>query len=122
MSIPFNIINNIWDFVWWTWDLGQSNLITVSMKLVNLNSLESFDSSITTGIRTVNVIQEYSKTYNGTSFTFNLNGYDVYMRGGNYIPPEMSLARTNKATYEKVKNDALFGRYNMIRLWGGGQF
>lgn len=44
------------------------------------------------------------------------------MRGGNYIPPEMSLARTNKDTYDKIKNYALFGRFNMIRLWGGGQF
>lgn len=75
-----------------------------------------------TGIRTITVIQEASKTYNGTSFTFNLNGYDVYMRGGNYIPPEMSLARTTRQTYEKIKNDAIFGRYNMIRVWGGGQF
>lgn len=44
------------------------------------------------------------------------------MRGGNYIPPEMSLARTNKQTYEKIREYAIFGRYNMIRVWGGGQF
>jgi beta-mannosidase len=122
LSLPFNITSSIWDNVWWTWDLGQPNLIVVSIKLVNLNSLESFESTITTGIRTIAVVQEFSKTYNGTSFTFNLNGYDVYMRGGNYIPPEMSLARTTKSTYEKIKEYALFGRFNMIRLWGGGQF
>lgn len=34
----------------------------------------------------------------------------------------MSLARTNQSTYEKVKDNALFGRFNMLRLWGGGQF
>lgn len=39
LSLPFNITNNIWDNVWWTWDIGQPNLITVSVKLVNLNSL-----------------------------------------------------------------------------------
>ena len=75
-----------------------------------------------TGIRTVTVVQQMNKTYNGTSFTFNLNGYDVYMRGGNYIPPEMSLARTTRQIYQKVRDDALFGRFNMLRLWGGGQF
>ena len=80
------------------------------------------ESSITTGIRSVSVVQEFSKAYNGTSFTFNLNGYDVYMRGGNYIPPEMSMARTNRSIYERIKKDALFGRFNMVRLWGGGQF
>ena len=77
--------------------------------------------SITTGFRTIKVIQE-DKSFNGTSFKFNLNGYDVYMRGGNYIPPEMSLARTNRSTYDNIVEDALFGRFNMIRLWGGGQF
>lgn len=53
---------------------------------------------MTTGLRSVRVDQE-NATFNGTSFKFNLNGYDVYMRGGNYIPPEMSLARTNSSTY-----------------------
>lgn len=32
------------------------------------------------------------------------------------------MARTNLQTYLKVKEDALFARFNMIRLWGGGQF
>ncbi len=44
------------------------------------------------------------------------------MRGGNYIPPEMSLARADKETYTKIKDYAVFGKFNMIRLWGGGQF
>ena len=56
------------------------------------------------------------------SFYFNLNGYDVYMRGGNYIPPEMSMARVKSETYKNIVRDALFARFNMIRLWGGGQF
>lgn len=44
------------------------------------------------------------------------------MRGGNYIPPEMSLARTDRETYVKIKDYAVFGKFNMIRVWGGGQF
>jgi beta-galactosidase/beta-glucuronidase len=39
LSIQFNLTSNIWDNVWWTWDLGQPNLIVVSLKLVNLRSL-----------------------------------------------------------------------------------
>lgn len=58
----------------------------------------------------------------GSSFTLNLNGYDVFIRGGNYIPPEMSMSNLPASTYQKIKQYALFGRYNMIRLWGGGQF
>ena len=68
------------------------------------------------------MVQESNKTAPGNSFTFNLNGYDLYARGGNYIPPEMSLARTTATTYQRVVKDALFARFNMLRLWGGGQF
>jgi len=57
LDIPFTITNNIWDNIWWTWDLGSPNLIAISIKLVNLNSLESVDYFMTTGIRTVKVIQ-----------------------------------------------------------------
>lgn len=44
------------------------------------------------------------------------------MRGGNYIPPEMSMAKVTPAHYQKIKEDALFAKFNMIRVWGGGQF
>ena len=44
------------------------------------------------------------------------------MRGGNYIPPEMSMARVKAETYENIAKDSIFARFNMIRLWGGGQF
>jgi len=53
------------------------------------------------GFRTVTVKQE--KDAIGTSFTINLNGIDVFMRGGNYIPPEMSMDKTNYGTYGKVR-------------------
>lgn len=57
LSLPFNITNNIWESIWWTWDLGQPNLLTVSIKLVNLNTQEIFQSAIHTGIRTITLIQ-----------------------------------------------------------------
>lgn len=57
LSLPFNITNYIWDNIWWTWDLGTPNLIIVSAKLVNLNTQETFQTAITTGIRTIKVIQ-----------------------------------------------------------------
>jgi beta-mannosidase len=117
-------MNKIEDFIWWTWDLGKQNLLNIAVSVTNVNSpLEgTIVRRIRTGIRTVKVNQIFDKTYNGTSFTFNLNGLDIYMRGGNYIPPEMSLARTTKQTYQRIVDDALFAKFNMLRLWGGGQF
>lgn len=58
----------------------------------------------------------------GKSFTINLNGVDVFMRGGNYIPPEMSMPNVSGSYYQSLREQVKFARYNMIRVWGGGQF
>lgn len=75
-----------------------------------------------TGIRTVKVVQQKDKTGNGTTFMVNLNGENVFMKGGNYIPPDMFMPRAlkNPQVYNKTIQDAIDGNYNMIRIWGGG--
>lgn len=87
LFIPFTIVNNIWDYVWWTWDLGVPNLININLTLTNINTTDFIEYHIITGIRTINVSQVHDQSSNATSFIFNLNGYDIYLRGGNYIPP-----------------------------------
>lgn len=46
------------------------------------------------------------------------------MRGGNYIPPDMFMPRAlkNPSVYDRIIKDSLFAKYNMLRIWGGGQF
>lgn len=45
------------DYLWWTWDLGKPTLIQINLKLQNKNTNEVIYQNMTTGIRTVNVIQ-----------------------------------------------------------------
>lgn len=51
-------------------------------------------------------------------------GYNVYMKGSNYIPPDMFMPRAlkNQTIYNITIQNALDANNNMIRLWGGGQF
>lgn len=44
------------------------------------------------------------------------------MRGGNYIPPQMSMDIVNQTDYDNIRKYAIFAKYNMIRVWGGGQY
>lgn len=46
------------------------------------------------------------------------------MRGGNYIPVDMFMPRAlkNPKVYDEIIESALFANYNMLRVWGGGQF
>ena len=107
--------------IWWTWDLGSPELVNVTVDVHEIENRKVIDERrVRTGFRTVKVIQ--TKDAKGTSFVVNLNGYDVFMRGGNYIPPEMSMAKVKKEQYDKIKEYAIFGKFNMIRVWGGGQF
>lgn len=53
---------------------------------------------------------------------FKLNGKDVFMKGGNYIPPDMFMPRVTEHVYNQTIQDAIDGNYNMIRIWGGGNY
>lgn len=52
----------------------------------------------------------------------NLNGIDVYMKGGNWIPPKMFMPEAEKdhSVYNKSIQDAIDANFNMLRIWGGG--
>jgi beta-mannosidase len=47
------------------------------------------------------------------------------MKGANYIPPDMFMPRIFKdkpETYNQTIDNAIKANFNMLRLWGGGQF
>ena len=31
LNTPFKITSNIWDYIWWTWDLGKQNQVVVKV-------------------------------------------------------------------------------------------
>jgi beta-mannosidase len=120
-SFQWNITQNVAAYIWWVWELGDQPLFTLNGKLTNENTKQTTEKAIEgIGFRTVKLNQAESQ--GGKQFTMNLNGLDIYCRGGNYIPPEMSLAKTNAQTYKTVIQNARQQNFNMIRVWGGGQF
>ena len=59
-----------------------------------------------------------------------INGSPVYAKGSNYVPLDMLYPRTtnkyfqnnNTYTIQKLISDAVSSNFNMIRIWGGGQY
>jgi beta-mannosidase len=92
---------NLSEFVWWTWDLGKPVVFNLTLSIPDPHTNTKINQTIFTGFRTVKLIQE--KDYEGTSFYFNLNGYSIFMRGANYIPPEMMMDVVTSATYTRIK-------------------
>lgn len=106
--------------IWWTNDLGKPNLFQFQTTISCLNVTHNISVITESAFKTITLKQEQDST--GKSFTLNLNGYDLFIRGGNYIPPEMSMANVPLSKYQETRKNAEFGRFNMIRVWGGGQF
>ena len=60
---------------------------------------------------------------NGTGqFTmfFRVNGAAVYARGANKVPMDLMEGRLTADGHRRLVRSAAEGRYNMLRVWGGG--
>jgi beta-mannosidase len=89
--------------LWWTRDVGTPYLYNVSVT-VQENGQNVISNTVRHGIRTVNVSQTPDKSGNGSEFTVILNNVSIFMRGGNYIPPDMFMPRAlkNPSVYHKT--------------------
>ena len=69
------------------------------------------------GIRKLEI--ETIKDSIGTTFQVKLNDIPVFMKGTNYVPPDI-LRNTSEEDYRRLINDAVVSNMNMIRIMGGG--
>ncbi|WP_430973127.1 beta-mannosidase [Sunxiuqinia rutila] len=112
-SVDFEIEN---PKLWWTNGLGEQPLYTITANLtVNDRTTQKTDRI---GIRTLELVRDQDE--DGTSFYFKLNGVPVFMKGANYIPNDVFVARVSDEQYRKVVNTAKTSNMNMLRVWGGG--
>jgi len=75
---------------------------------------------INTGVRKIEWVQKEDTV--GKSFYLKLNGEAVFMKGANFVPPDVFLPRVNKEDYQKIVQSAVDANMNMLRVWGGGTY
>jgi beta-mannosidase len=103
--------------LWWPNEMGEQNLYDYEIHLKNDSEL--LDSKkITTGIKTVQIVQEPDEK--GFSFYFKVNGIPMYAKGANYVPEEMIETWINPDNTYKLLKMAQDVHFNMLRVWGGG--
>jgi len=54
------------------------------------------------GLRNIYLYREPDAIGSGVGFKFNVNGHDVFMKGGNYIPPDMFMPRVTEELYRNT--------------------
>lgn len=103
--------------LWWPNEMGEQTRYEFEIKLKQRDKL--LDSKkITTGIKTVQLVQEPDDK--GFSFFFKVNGVPMYAKGANYVPEEMIETWINPDHTYKLLKMAQEVHFNMLRVWGGG--
>ena len=104
---------------WWSNGLGDASVYRISVRATDPFG-QSQERSVSTGLRTIQLIQESDAR--GKSFYFKLNGIPVFMKGANWIPADNFLPRVTKEKYRQLLFDARNANMNMLRVWGGGVY
>ncbi|MBB6369393.1 beta-mannosidase [Chryseobacterium shigense] len=115
IAVPYKIKNpKIWQPNGW----GKSQLLATRISLLTARGQIIYDTKVSYGLRTVELVQE--KDTAGKSFYFKVNGKPLYAKGTNWIPGDSFSPRMTKEKYHQLIKDAKDANMNMIRVWGGG--
>lgn len=101
--------------LWWTNDMGASPLYTLT-----IYGKHGEEITILVGLRTIE-LDRTTDAY-GNNFTFILNGEKIFMKGGNWIPPDSIIDRWTEDKESYFINVARQSNFNVIRVWGGGYY
>lgn len=105
--------------LWWCHGMGSQELYDFSVELQKDGKI--IDSKdVRVGIRKAQL--NTSSSLVGSNFYFKLNNASVFMKGANFVPPDVFLPRVKKEDYAKIIQSAVDANMNMLRVWGGGTY
>ena len=102
--------------LWWPNGLGEQNLYTVEVQLLDARGTVLDTARKRIGLR-------HFETVPGTRqspYGLKVNGQPFFVKGANMIPPDNLLARVTPEVLRWYMQDAVACNFNFIRLWGGG--
>lgn len=106
--------------LWWPNGMGGQPLYGITLQTF-LGTKESDRRDVEIGLRTV-AIDRSPIPSGGSRFCMQVNGEDVFCKGGNWIPADAIIARVDKRKYETLVAEAKNANLNMLRIWGGGVY
>jgi beta-mannosidase len=106
--------------LWWPAGHGAQPLYPVKATLTAGGRVVGSDTR-KVGFRHVRINQD-PHPKGGRYFVIEVNGKPVFVKGGNFVPAEMILARLERTRYATLVDRALEANFNMLRIWGGGLY
>ena len=107
--------------LWWPAGQGKQELYSLVVEWLPSGqgkAADRYEGHL--GLRTVELVTEKDKI--GRSFTFRINGRDIYAKGANWIPDGLFPTSSTAARLERLLGDAVAANMNMLRVWGGGVY
>lgn len=110
--------------LWWCQGQGEPNLYRWTVR----NKTEERSGRI--GFRRVKLLRNigandphgFPKSRYAAPITVELNGRRIFMKGSNWVNPEIFWGRIKKETYEPLLGLVKDANMNILRLWGGAAF
>lgn len=111
---PVKIINPI---LWWPNGHGSQSLYKMTLHVTQPDN-DTVSEEKYIGIKKVRLLQPVDE--DGRKFLIEINGRNIFAKGGNWIPNDAYLPRVDHDKIERLVNDAADANFNMLRTWGGG--
>ena len=105
--------------LWWPNGLGEQPLYEIKVDLIAGDKIvDTWCRKI--GLRTLTMHIEKDEW--GESFAHEVNGYQVFAMGADYIPEDNLLQRTSRERTRELLLQCKRANFNTIRVWGGGYY
>ncbi|MBQ4575787.1 MAG: hypothetical protein IJA85_11425 [Clostridia bacterium] len=105
--------------LWYPRNYGAQKLYTVKI------TVNTGDNEIKilkkTGFRKA-VIDQSEHPIEGKYFILQVNGINVFAKGGNMVPADILCSRFTRDVYEVLISRAVEANMNALRVWGGGLY
>ncbi len=105
--------------LWWPNGMGDQPLYHVTARVLS-GSVECDRRELDIGLRTITIDQ--SPQRDGSRFCIQVNGEDVFCKGGNWGPSDAILPRAGKEKYEHLVAEAKAAHFTMFRVNGVGTY
>lgn len=106
--------------LWWPVGYGLPTLYTLKIEVKEHGKL------IDTGSRRIGFrkieVDRSAHPVEGNYFTIKVNNHKIFMKGGNWVPPEMIYSAVTRKRLAKLVDLAVEANFNILRIWGGGQY
>ena len=107
--------------LWWCNGYGEPNLYKWELSV----GTEKYSGKI--GLKTVSLemnegtwnVTEFPKTRSCPPITLCLNGVNVFVKGSNWVAPEIFYATINESRYREQLTLVKEANLNFVRCWGG---